>query len=820
MEAIGAGANLLAFVLFALKSAKTAYETLSAIKDGPQIVKQVANTVNQLCWILENIKESRVSAEDVSLLGHLRICREDLELAASWIEKLQISSIERQSGRLWRRLKCFLSEKDLERFNTQLIGHVTTLNLRLQGTSSNIVHELRHDHVQFEQTIGALSETVQTQTCVQETNFSSLRQGISDALNTQSETIRTGLDTLHGSIAALTSMSQPQGQSMLDLLQEIKGLIITSTQPNQAYAAESSCAESILSPASPSESRNQETTDEDTELIDSIDRLCDLVHDKGRIIDTYSDDNEESRGIIQNLQTILQSASERGQVINWNTTHSKPGESSKEEFKRISRRFERAFDQYRIAVNQGVTIRKCSSDKVMKRIRGYQEIRMKVGTLALMFDHCKWSKKAVNPGRDLSEDAHSDYTISCTFLPDDPRRFHMLVGSTFQREIERGAVSSISRLAVNRVLPPESRVFKVVLDGDLHELQRMLRDGEASLRDHDEDGASLLSYSMLQPTVCKYLLENGLDVDHVIWGDPYTDTNTDTNVTRHPWCALQLSVGCMVSRPDDIDTFLRIQSFCRILLEAGADPTLDVGELGSFLSMASILGSPELKRLAWNPELTGYAASIKTFTEKGVPLLLFLLRHGLGDNLEGYKELLNLGADIHARDPEFRTCLHLYFKKPPLFIDSHEHRRKKQFMRAFKTLEMLIERGADPQACDSNGDSVSDYAYDAGRASLMGSCVGDLWDSVLQSSGREISEFRTQDCPRIAIYNSRYSRNDFEFLWKGREHLCPYWDDSPWPRRGEDSTNLNKAEVVSDSDPEVSEDWNSDSDSEVGGAPI
>lgn len=39
MEAIGAGANILTFVVLALNTAKTTYETLSAVKDGPEIVK-------------------------------------------------------------------------------------------------------------------------------------------------------------------------------------------------------------------------------------------------------------------------------------------------------------------------------------------------------------------------------------------------------------------------------------------------------------------------------------------------------------------------------------------------------------------------------------------------------------------------------------------------------------------------------------------------------------------------------------------------------------------------------------------------------------
>lgn len=58
-----------------------------------------------------------------------------------------------------------------------------------------------------------------------------------------------------------------------------------------------------------------------------------------------------------------------------------------------------------------------------------------------------------------------------------------------------GKVSSISHLAINHVLPKESAVFKVVESGQLRELQEMLQNGQASLRDHDVEGFSLLFVS-------------------------------------------------------------------------------------------------------------------------------------------------------------------------------------------------------------------------------------------------------------------------------------------------------------------------------------
>jgi hypothetical protein len=58
-----------------------------------------------------------------------------------------------------------------------------------------------------------------------------------------------------------------------------------------------------------------------------------------------------------------------------------------------------------------------------------------------------------------------------------------------------GTFSSIPRLEVNRILSRDSLVFDLIRWGELDEFQELLR-GEASLRDHDEDGNSLLFVSI------------------------------------------------------------------------------------------------------------------------------------------------------------------------------------------------------------------------------------------------------------------------------------------------------------------------------------
>lgn len=113
--------------------------------------------------------------------------------------------------------------------------------------------------------------------------------------------------------------------------------------------------------------------------------------------------------------------------------------------------------------------------------------------------------------------------------PNGPLR--MLVASVLE---ERGA--SISSLFVNNIRPANSPVFNAVCQGDLQGLKIMLAAGKASIRDHDEYGASLLQVSLMvvkcssflysysnrpqyafaygHPELCKFFLDAGADPDH------------------------------------------------------------------------------------------------------------------------------------------------------------------------------------------------------------------------------------------------------------------------------------------------------------------
>jgi len=91
----------------------------------------------------------------------------------------------------------------------------------------------------------------------------------------------------------------------------------------------------------------------------------------------------------------------------------------------------------------------------------------------------------------------------------------------------------------------------------------------------------------------------------------------------------------------------------------------------------------------------------------------------------------------------------------------------------------LIDQGADIFAKDFLGVSVSGMAYAPGidkrTRKILGGARGDVWDFSLAVCGYNITDFREKI--RRPRYGTYYTRKDFEKLWAGHEHLCPYYDD-------------------------------------------
>lgn len=109
-------------VSFTLSLATFVYDTISDIKDGPSHVRSTAEKVVHFRNQLERIRELS-DPKDMSHAGLLNDVREsvnDLNTFASKLRKLQTTPDERATGKMWKRWRMVLNEKDFDTISTQI----------------------------------------------------------------------------------------------------------------------------------------------------------------------------------------------------------------------------------------------------------------------------------------------------------------------------------------------------------------------------------------------------------------------------------------------------------------------------------------------------------------------------------------------------------------------------------------------------------------------------------------------------------------------------------------------------------------------------
>lgn len=159
-------------------------------------------------------------------------------------------------------------------------------------------------------------------------------------------------------------------------------------------------------------------------------------------------------------------------------------------------------------------------------------------------------------------------------------------------------------------------------------------------------------------------------------------------------------------------------------------------------------------------------------------LLSSCIHNDDGVDPERYVQKLKLlskeGYSIHDIDWYGSTCLHVFFGSfiPPIS------------MRTWKaSLIYLIRHGANLSALDRSGRSVFDIAYTEtcrDRDHGLGTYRSDLLDFVLYSCRYSLCDYRKERL-RERRYGFNYSRQDFEFLWKGQEYPWLDWNDEKRP---------------------------------------
>ena len=137
MEAVGAGASIIAVTTVALQSSRVIYETISGIKNGPEEVKELASEVQQLCHLLRQVTEisKKIDDRDVTSASELQSvieqCRQNLDDFQKQFDKLEVSSNERRLIRAWKRVKLVVKKEDFQKMWRTVSHYVNILGRHL-----------------------------------------------------------------------------------------------------------------------------------------------------------------------------------------------------------------------------------------------------------------------------------------------------------------------------------------------------------------------------------------------------------------------------------------------------------------------------------------------------------------------------------------------------------------------------------------------------------------------------------------------------------------------------------------------------------------
>ena len=133
MEAISAGASVLAFAGFALEGTKFLYKAASGFKHAPQEVGALVSTVGKLQNTLAQICVSRALSEPDVDTQHIRdlldTCNRDIANFGQDLRRIQSKSAESALLQTWKKLKATLSEDRLIRMRSTLDHHCAVLQL-------------------------------------------------------------------------------------------------------------------------------------------------------------------------------------------------------------------------------------------------------------------------------------------------------------------------------------------------------------------------------------------------------------------------------------------------------------------------------------------------------------------------------------------------------------------------------------------------------------------------------------------------------------------------------------------------------------------
>ncbi|KAH6961929.1 hypothetical protein BKA56DRAFT_177476 [Ilyonectria sp. MPI-CAGE-AT-0026] len=761
-------ASLIAFITIGIQSTKIIYDTLSAIKDGPEVVARAAKDIQRLSTILKSLEPTCTvdPAWGQELRQHLQECTTDLRTFEKWLGKFMIDNADSRLERLCNQVKTALGKKDFSALHTLVASHIAHLNLYLQMKQGDTTFEIRKEVRVLTRTLHTSESNNEKRATVAVDKLSRIEQrvsGVDSILNG----LRTNWEQRTSSLSAENQETHQLVRVLIENLNNLSTQLENKTRVVNVTNEEEDVEEVIQDPPDDPSVNLQRTI---SRLYEVANRELAQMYGRGSYVTGNRDVLDGLLEVFEFIRCEASQAVANSRREGWPMHRNYQQTRLQDLWCQLEPLYHALFHSRAVSLNpptpnhqEGMCVNfdvipptgSATGHLGLTKTATFRtstftsydspHARMSVATSKKY----KTRPGCANPGprsQTSPPDIDEEVSYSVTWAPK---------GSCFMLRLKQTQYwnlgGGIPSLDINRVVPLKSPVFQVVQEGDVTGLQQLLIRGQASLRDHCEYGWSLLMQAALSQRIdmIQFLLDNGADVNHV---DPGGDGIFQYLFYEDLRWEGQASV---VKR----------------LLDTGADPFLCTSDAHP---IEDIFMRGDLQSIKHFCELSGLPTDLNDTSTSSKMSLFHWYCHNRDITTEGLQFLINRGADIYARDEFGRTCLHIWAKSN----NGRYLRPSKGWEPMRDAIIYLIQCSKDLLWTDYRGSTLSYAAYETDVANMEfeSGAVGDIWDRVLAELGEDVSEFR-QSFPRQARYTDDYSPRDFMRLWQGKEHLCPYYND-------------------------------------------
>ncbi|KAL8415083.1 hypothetical protein RB594_006062 [Gaeumannomyces avenae] len=765
-----AGASILAFLTAGLQSAKLAYDLVSAIKDGPQRIRDLKSALGHLVTLLGYLEAdpSLVPQKDAAIIQK---CRDNLNQIKIDVEKLCISDEDGMLRRMWKKMKPALREKDIAQILAKVTAQTATIGVYAIVAKSITVNEIHTRQSEFHKE-----------------NRAALGKQSTDIFGIASHQV-----TIHGTVMGnerlLADIAACQTTTRAALRQQQASLAESALRQGRAESRAILDKLSAVASKAPTPSSYEDATAQ-AELQASIATLKMLVDKKSHLVS-----GEKSDSIRQAITSILQFLIREAKAESYDpdASYQTRAEDATQILEQIKFHFEKQ-PQGHLALDTLTRLnpasmrapsligenRVCESSTAMELHTQQADLYIKRSRFTSTSHkiHDEQDQQRERQVGHHHTEVRSEIAIRSRYN-ESTGGFILKASVVEALNYCSGARAVLAPMvAVHRIVSSYSDVFQSIRDGRLDKLISLISDGKASLKDRDESGASLLHYACAvnSADICKFLLEHG--------ADPNDEANTKEIYwmlkTSRPVPIVPTPLGTIWASHFTTAPSGGAPAFCaKYLVEHGA-------EVGSDALLAYVIKFPFNSNLL-QAFLCAASSTIDISRHRiGGHSLISIAFRVYASRFSTVRTLVEAGASVNGLFSD---------EPPPLVVTIIKNQilggqkccRHIFCQDAVQTIKYLMAKGADVHAT-WQGRSCTAIAY--GEDGDTSSYNGDVWDAALASTGHDVEQFRRQEqqphSPRFwaslhphpegGALQSSYRLADFRDMWEGMEHLCPYYD--------------------------------------------